>query len=66
MRGAVEVSRIHDIYCIGVRYGEDRDQNMDDEIHGRDVIVVDDDAVERLLFDTPLFFFDFFGSWFRS
>jgi hypothetical protein len=66
MRGAVEVSRVHNVNCVGIRYDEDRDQNMDDEIHRRDIIVVNDDAIERLLFGAALFFFDLFRSRIRS
>jgi hypothetical protein len=62
VRRTVEVSGIHNGHCIRIRYQEDRDQNMDDEIHRRNVVVVYDNSVERLLLGALLFFLDFFGS----
>jgi len=58
VRSAVEVCGIHDIHGIWVWDEEDRGQNVDHEIHGSNIVVMDDDPIRRLLFGPLLFLFD--------
>ncbi len=47
---AVDVRGVHDVGRVGGGKQKDRDQNVDDEIHRRDIVVVDNDSVKRPLF----------------
>lgn len=52
---AVDVRGEHDIGCAVVTEEEDGFENVHDKVHRRDIIVVDDDLVERLEFGLGFF-----------
>lgn len=66
VRSAIQVGCIHDVRGIGVGDEKDCDQNVDHKIHRGDVVIMDDDAVGRLLFGLLLLFFNPFRNWMRS
>jgi hypothetical protein len=59
IRAPIEMRGIHNIRGVRGWKHEDRDQNVSDEIHRRDFIVVDDDAIKRTLVGLLFFLFDF-------
>ena len=61
----IDVGGIHDVHGIGIRDEEDRDQNVNYEIHGSHIVIMYDDPIGRLLFGLMFLFLDPFRNWTR-